>query len=126
MIRKLGSTYFQWPLYWRHGLVTLERMTSYTIALDDDILKVGFADPAQNDQIVRDAAARLDELLSSGSLVGGKLLKINGPASIPVAFVIAHKLAHLYGTIAVYDPKLASYVVCITHDPAYKLGELIP
>lgn len=101
-------------------------MTTYTIEPEDDILRVGFADPAQNDQIVQDAAVRLDELLSLGQLAGGKLLKINGPASIPVAFVIAHKVAHLYGAIALYDPKLASYVVCITHDPAYKLGELIP
>ncbi|MFM6118887.1 MAG: hypothetical protein ACKPEO_06990 [Sphaerospermopsis kisseleviana] len=24
-----------------------------------------------------------------------------------------------------YDPKLAKYVICITHNPAYKLGDLI-
>jgi CRISPR-associated protein Csx3 len=101
-------------------------MTTYMIKLEDDILRVGFAEPAQNDQIVQDAAKCLDELLSSGQLAGGKLLKINGPASIPVAFVIAHKVAHLYSAIAFYDPKLASYVVCITHNPAYKLGDLVP
>lgn len=100
-------------------------MTTYTIEPEQDILRIGFADPAQNDQIVQDAAARLDALLSSGQLAGGKLLKINGPASIPVAFVIAHKVAHLYSAIALYDPKLSSYVVCITHAPAYKLGDLI-
>lgn len=101
-------------------------MTTYTIKLEDDILRIEFGEPAQNDQIVQDAAACLDDLLASGQLVGGKLLKINGPASLPVAFVIAHKVAHLYGAIACYDPKLASYVVCITHNPAYNLGALIP
>ena len=101
-------------------------MTTYTIELTDDVLRIGFAEPAQNNQIVRDAAQRLDQLVTSGALAGGALLKINGPASLPVAFVIAHKIAHLYGAIACYDPKLASYVVCITHDPAYSLGDLIP
>lgn len=100
-------------------------MTTYTIEFLDGVLKVGFAEPAQNDRIVQDAATRLDELVESGELAGGALLKINGPASIPVAFVIAHKVAHLYGAIAFYDPKLASYVVCITHNPSHKLGNLI-
>jgi CRISPR-associated protein Csx3 len=102
-----------------------EHMATYRIELENDILRVGFDYPADNDQIVQDAAVRLDELLSLGQLIGGRLLKINGPASIPVAFLIAHKVAHLYGAIAVYDPKLAGYVVCITHNPTYKLGDLI-
>lgn len=101
-------------------------MTTYTIDLIDQVLKINFGEPAQNDQIVRDATTRLDELISTEQLSGGTLLKINGPASLPVAFVIAHKVAHLYGAIAVYDPKLGNkYVVCITHTPAYKLGDLI-
>jgi CRISPR-associated protein Csx3 len=101
-------------------------MTSYNINLTDDILTIGFGAPAQNNQIVQDAALQLDQLIASGALNGGALLKINGPASMPVAFTIAHKIAHLYGAIACYDPKLASYVVCITHDPARRLGDLIP
>lgn len=101
-------------------------MTTYHLDFVDDVLKINFGDPAQNDQIVQDAAARLEELSTSGVLKGGTLLKINGPASIPVAFVIAHKVGHLYGAIAVYDPKLGGkYVVCITHNPAYKLGDII-
>ncbi len=101
-------------------------MTTYTIDIVDQVLKIGFGEPAQNDQIVQDATTRLDELVSSGELAGGSLLKINGPASLPVAFVIAHKVAHLYGAIAVYDPKLGGkYVVCITHNPTYNLGDLI-
>jgi CRISPR-associated protein Csx3 len=100
-------------------------MTTYNIEFKDEILRVSFGEPAQNDQIVRDAAARLEEMTKSGELAGGTLLKINGPISIPVAFVLAHKLAHIYGAVAFYDPKLGKYVICITHNPAYKLGDLI-
>jgi CRISPR-associated protein Csx3 len=100
-------------------------MTTYNIECQGDVLKVGFAEPAQNDQIVRDAAARLDEMSQAGALKGGPLLKINGPASLPVACVLVHKVAHIYGAIGVFDPKLGKYVICITHNPAYKLGDLI-
>jgi CRISPR-associated protein Csx3 len=102
-----------------------ETMTTYKIEIKEGILRIGFGEPAQNDQIVRDAAARLEEMANSGELAGGPLLKINGPISIPVAFVLAHKLAHIYGAVAFYDPKLGKYVTCITHNPAYKLGDLI-
>jgi CRISPR-associated protein Csx3 len=100
-------------------------MTTYNIELKDDILRVSFGEPAQNDQIVKDAAAKLGQMAQSGELTGGQLLRINGPVSIPVAFVLAHKLAHIYGAIGLFDPKLGKYVICITHNPAYKLGDLI-
>lgn len=100
-------------------------MTTYNIELDGELLNIGFANSAQNDQIVRDAAARLDEMAESGELKGGQLLKINGPASLPVAFVLAHKVAHLFGAVGVFDPKLGKYVISITHNPNYKLGDLI-
>jgi CRISPR-associated protein Csx3 len=100
-------------------------MTTYKIELRDGILRVSFGEPAQNDQIVKDAAARLEEMAQSGELAGGPLLKINGPISIPVAFVLAHKLAHIYGAVGFFDPKLGKYVICITHNPAYKLGDLV-
>ncbi|MCC5653626.1 CRISPR-associated protein Csx3 [Nostoc sp. XA013] len=100
-------------------------MSSYKIELKDGILRINFGEPAQNDQIVRDAAARLEEMATSGEFAGGPLLKINGPISIPVAFVLAHKLAHIYGAVAFYDPKLGKYVISITHNPSYKLGDLI-
>jgi CRISPR-associated protein Csx3 len=103
----------------------MQTVTTYNIELQAGILRIKFGEPAQNDQIVKDAAARLEEMAQSGELAGGELLKINGPVSIPVAFVLAHKLAHIYGAIGFYDPKLAKYVICITHNPAYKLGDLI-
>ncbi|MEI2583896.1 CRISPR-associated protein Csx3 [Scytonema sp. PRP1] len=100
-------------------------MTTYTIELDGEVLKVGFGEPAQNNQIVRDAARRLEEMTATGELKGGPLLKINGPASLPVACVLVHKVAHLYGAIGVFDPKLGKYVISVTHNPAYKLGDLV-
>ncbi|MDB9373419.1 CRISPR-associated protein Csx3 [Nodularia sphaerocarpa] len=100
-------------------------MTTYNIEFKDGILRVRFGETAQNDQIVKDAAARLEEMTTSGELTGGQLLKINGPISIPVAFVLAHKLSHIYGAIGFFDPKLGKYVISITHNPAYKLGDLI-
>lgn len=100
-------------------------MAFYNISLEGDILKVGFGDPAQNDVICRDAARQLEILVSNGTLAGGSLIKVNGPASLPVACVIAHALGHLFGVVAVYDPKLGKYVVAVCHGDAYKLGDLI-
>lgn len=100
-------------------------MTTYNIELKEDTLHISFGESAQNDEIVKDAAARLEEMAQSGILRGGQLLKIIGPTSIPVAFVLAHRLCHLYGAIGCFDPKLGKYVICITHNPAYNLGDLI-
>lgn len=105
-------------------------MATYHINLEGDVLKVKFGKPADGDQIVQDAAARLDELIASGDLGGGRLLKIDGPASLPVCYLIAHKVSHLYAAIAIFDPKIGregykTYIVATTHTPAYKLGELI-
>jgi len=88
------------------------------------MLKVSFGEPAQNDEIVRDAVARLDEMTKSGELAGGSVIKINGPASLPVAVAIAHAVNHLYETVAVFDPKLGKYVVAVSHG-TYKAGDLI-
>lgn len=84
------------------------------------LYEVGFGAPAQNDQLVREA----DELVrhEAGE---GELALINGPASLPVACVLAHHLAHRYSAVGVYDPKLGSYVVAITHNPGLPLGALI-
>jgi CRISPR-associated protein Csx3 len=101
-------------------------MASYKISFEDgNVLKVGFGDPAQNDAIVRDAVARLDEMAKSGELAGGDVIRVNGPASLPVAMVLAHKLAHLYQAVACFDPKLAKYVVAIAHGDKYAIGDLI-
>lgn len=84
-------------------------------------LKLAFGAPAQNDQIVKDAVAALKSL----DLKGGKLVCLNGPASLPVAVAIAHGLNHVFETVAVYDPKLSKYVVSVTHGTEYQVGDLI-
>lgn len=100
-------------------------MATYNISLDGDILRLGFGEPAQNDAIVRDAVARLAEMVEGGELAGGSIIRLNGPASLPVAVAIAHAVAHLYEVVAVYDPKLAKYVVATSHGSAYRPGDLI-
>ena len=101
-------------------------MATYKISLEQgNLLRVGFGDPAQNDAICRDAARQLEELISSGTLAGGPVIKINGPASLPVAVVIAHAVSHLYETVAVFDPKLGKYVVAVGHGTQLKVGDLI-
>jgi CRISPR-associated protein Csx3 len=99
--------------------------TTYNIAREGDVLRVGFGESAQNDVIVRDAQARLDEMIAAGELTGGAIIKVNGPASLPVAVVLAHGLSHLYEAVAVFDPKLGKYVVAVSHGSEYRPGDLI-
>jgi len=101
-------------------------MSTYNIALiNGGTLKIGFGSPAQNDQIVKDAEMRLDEMIANGELAGGDVIRVNGPASLPVGMVLAHKLAHLYQAVACFDPKLSKYVVAIAHGDKFAVGELI-
>ncbi|MFZ2664165.1 MAG: CRISPR-associated protein Csx3 [Patescibacteria group bacterium] len=102
-------------------------MASFLIDIQGDVLTVGFNsnEPAQNNVIVRDATVRIDGMKASGKLPGGSIIKINGPASLPVAVAIAHGLLHLYETVAVFDPKLGRYVVAVCHSNLYLPGDLI-
>jgi len=102
-------------------------MAYYNINFDPQtgVLRVGFGEPAQNDEIVRDAVARLAEMTAAGELAGGKIIKVNGPASLPVAMAIAHAIAHLYEVVGVFDPKLGKYVVAVSHGNEYQPGDLI-
>jgi CRISPR-associated protein Csx3 len=108
----------------------MNAMTTYLMTVEShdegDLLRVKFGEPAQNDVITPDAAAALEVLIESGQMAGGKVLRVNGPMSLPVAFVIAHRVGHLYGAIGVYDPKLGGkYVVSISHNPEYAVGMLL-
>jgi CRISPR-associated protein Csx3 len=107
-------------------------MSSYQIDIQGDVLRVGFSrnQRALGDQIVKDALGELSQLIDRQEITGGRLLKIYGPQSIAVAYVIAHQLSHLYSVIAVYDPKIGqlgyrTYIVTISHDPEYRPGDLI-
>jgi len=96
-------------------------MAIYNVTLDGGILKIGFGDSAQNDAIVREVEGKLAEM----NLSGGEVIKVNGPASLPVAMVLAHRLGHLYQAVACFDPKLGKYVVAIAHGDKYAVGGLI-
>lgn len=89
------------------------------------LLRLSFGTAAQNDEIVRDAVAAMDalNLTEEG---GRKVVLLNGPASLPVAIAIGHAVAHLYGAVACFDPKLAAYVVSIVHGEDFAVGDLIP
>ncbi len=99
---------------------------SFTINIEkNNILRVGFGEPAANDQIVRDAGTRVDKLIWTGSICGGKLLQVNGPGSTPVTMLLRHKLVHLYETVACYDPKPGCYVVIAAHGGEHTPGDLV-
>jgi len=101
-------------------------MDTYIIEMPEEgKMVVKFGVESNNDQKVIDAEAQLDALDKEGRLKG-ELLTINGPASLPVAMTIAHKVAHRFGAIACFDPKVNVYVVCIAHGGKYALGQTIP
>lgn len=85
---------------------------------------------ADGDRIVVETKAQLQALIESGQLRGGKApLLINGRFSVLASFVIAQQVAHLYGAIAVCDPKLGEpgldkYVVVISHSN-HRVGDTI-
>lgn len=101
-------------------------MAAYYINIDkcqngDIILKLSFGEPAENDRIVRDAIKCLDEL----NISGGKIIRLNGPTTVPVGVAITHHLTHKFSYIGLCDPKLKKYVIVVAHGPEYKLGDLI-
>ncbi|MDY6806009.1 MAG: CRISPR-associated protein Csx3 [Cyanobacteriota bacterium] len=105
-------------------------MSSYEINIAGDTLKLKFGSPATGEEIVKDAAMRLEEMVASGELPGGPLLKIDGPCTVAAAYVIGHRVSHLYGAIAIFDPKVGkngtkAFIVAISHNPSYRVGEII-
>lgn len=102
-------------------------MPSYLVEHSEGVLTVAFApdSPADNNVLVVDAAARIGELIKSGQVGGGELIRVNGPASMPVAMVLAHAVCHLYQAVACFDPKLQQYVVVIAHGDLYRVGDLL-
>jgi CRISPR-associated protein Csx3 len=102
--------------------------------LEGDVLRVGFnrSLPARGDRIVKDAVEQLEQMIAARELPGGEgVLKIDGPQSVPVAYAIGHRLAHLYEAIAILDPKIGkkghkTYIVTISHGSSeYSVGDLI-
>jgi hypothetical protein len=59
-------------------------------------------------------------------LGGGKGIYIDGPMTLPIAAAYSHLLSHLYGFVAVFDPKLRGFVVAVSHSPEVELGQILP
>lgn len=55
----------------------------------------------------------------------GSLIKITGACPVILGFALSHHVSHLFGTVAVFEPKLNNFVVCISHSPAFKVGDII-
>lgn len=96
-------------------------IASTTTETGATLFTIGFGSPSTNVEIVT-------SIESHPALVGvgGKLALVNGPASLPAAFVLAHKLLHVFSGVGIFDPKLNSYVVVSSHGPDYAVGALIP
>ncbi len=97
----------------------------YNIEVNDDVMEIGFGTPGTNAEIVKFVHKLLKEKHAKGEIPGGSLIKITGPASLPVTVVLVSFLQGLYGTIAVFDPKLGKFVVSLSRSPKYALGDLI-
>ena len=105
---------------------------SFFIDFQGDILKaqLNCVAKVKATQIVLDTQKQLQQMKNNQQFSGGKLLLINGRATIFAGYVIAMNLAHKYGAIAVFDPKIGEkgldkYVVTISHSPEYQVGEII-
>ena len=85
------------------------------------VLRVKFGAESGNGPKVIDCERELVGL----DLKGGELCLVNGPASLPVSMVLAHKLGHLYQAVACFDPKEGAYVVSIAHGANYQPGQVI-
>jgi CRISPR-associated protein Csx3 len=100
---------------------------TYRVEVEDQsggvvTLKLAFGEPAENPRIVIDAI----DAVSALNLEGGKGVKLDGPCTVPVAVAIGHAVGHLFGFVAFLDPKLNQFVVCVSHDPNVRPGDLIP
>ena len=101
-------------------------MGYYNITVEpDNVLRLSFDTPAENNTLVQEATQIINTLINGGLIKGGALIKLTGAQSIPIAYALAHKLSHLYQAVAVYDPKLLKFVVSIVHGGKYSLGDLM-
>lgn len=97
-------------------------MSLYYLSLEGDVLKVAFGERADSDAIVREVAETCQALKTE---IMGKHLKINGPATLAVAMLLAHEFGHLCKSVSFFDPKLGKYIVSISHDKSLRVGDLI-
>jgi CRISPR-associated protein Csx3 len=103
--------------------ITIDRTRARST--DATLLHLAFGERATNDVIVREVDARMREL-KGGVLKGGRLVLLNGAASLPAIAVIVHHVDHLFGAVGVFDPKLSGYVIVVSHEPAFAVGNVLP
>ena len=98
-------------------------MAIYNLSLSGDVLTVGFnpAEPASNSELCFFVKQELEKI----NFPPGKLIKINGAASLPLALVLGKKLAPLYGAVGVFDPKLQKYVIAVSSSSQFQVGDLV-
>lgn len=100
-------------------------MSAFVVSREGRVLRLGLGDSASGDVVVRDARAALFDLEQRGDLTGGGLLCVNGRCTVPVAVMLGHSLSHLFSAVAMFDPKLDRYIVCVSHDPNFGVGQVI-
>ena len=100
----------------------IETTTVFVGGVTTTLLKGSFGAPAGGDEIAKTVAARMAELENEH----GQLALWNGPATVVASFAVGHVLAHRFGAVGVYDPKLLGYVVAVSHDPERPVGDIIP
>ena len=83
------------------------------------VIRVSFGEPATNSVIVQEVEQTAPTIASR---CHGKVVLFNGAASNAVTAVLAHKFGHVTKAVGIYDPKLQSYVIVISHDPDYFVG----
>lgn len=80
----------------------------------DDQLLIKSVLPQGFDQLdLIEAAIR--DVADMGDQLHGKHILINGPCTTGMALALGHKLAHISKSVSIYDPKLAAYVLAVTH-----------
>lgn len=88
------------------------------------VVRIGFNPeaPASNDVIVVDATTAIKAVVEQ---LHGKVVLFNGAASLPVTMALTHAVVHVAKAIGGYDPKMAAYVIAVSHDPAYVVGQVV-
>ena len=75
---------------------------------------------ADGDEIVREVAEYVRHLG-----IYGRGCFVTGRMSVPVAFVVGHAFGHMFGFVAVFDPKIGTYIVVTAHADGVVVGDRV-
>lgn len=90
------------------AILTIDATSNDTHVVIRSALPQGFDQPDLIAAALRDVASFADQL-------HGKHAQINGPCTTGMALALGHRLAHITKSVSIHDPKLASYVLSVTH-----------